>query len=316
MNPFIDQMLSQVYELEGLMLVLDRHKGDSSDFIYEMVRRKVERISELAPMCTPDIFAHENAQKAMVSQVEEDENVEEIEETELEDTFVECEDECVPENDYVDQIPNDSQYVDVVEEDELFSDSEAEDYSEPIEDENEVEVEEIEEITEVEEAIEEDFEEDAFEEIDEIEEPEVKVIEVTDAEVETETDVFDEVDDFEEDEVEDIDEDEVENDDEAEEDDDFEIDSDDYADEVVTVEEALQRNLSKDLSKAFTLNDHFRYRRELFGNSEMEMRNTINMVEAMRSFAEAEEYFYGDLEWDSESLEVIDFMAIIKKHFL
>ena len=72
MNPFIDQMLSQVYELEGLMLVLDRHKGDSSDFIYEMVRRKVERISELAPMCTPDIFAHENAQKAMASQVEED----------------------------------------------------------------------------------------------------------------------------------------------------------------------------------------------------------------------------------------------------
>ena len=100
---------------------------------------------------------------------------------------------------------------------------------------------------------------------------------------------------------------------EDDEDDDDEVLDDD--DEALTLDEALQRSMSRDLRKAFSLNDRFRYRRELFGNSDVEMNDTLNLVETMHSYSEAEEFFYGDLEWDSESPEVKDFMAVIRNHF-
>ncbi len=89
----------------------------------------------------------------------------------------------------------------------------------------------------------------------------------------------------------------------------------DEDDEPLTVDEALRRKRSSDLHKAFSLNDRFRYRRELFANNDVEMNDTLNLVETMHSFAEAEDFFYGDLEWDKESPEVIDFMEIIKNYF-
>ena len=100
--------------------------------------------------------------------------------------------------------------------------------------------------------------------------------------------------------------------DDEEEDDDEVLDDDD---EALTLDEALQRSMSRDLRKAFSLNDRFLYRRELFGNSDVEMNDTLNLVETMQSYSEAEEFFYGDLEWDSESPEVKDFMAVIRNHF-
>ena len=92
-------------------------------------------------------------------------------------------------------------------------------------------------------------------------------------------------------------------------------DEDDDDDVPLTLDEALQRNMSRDLRKAFSLNDRFRYRRELFANNDVEMNDTLNLVETMHSFSEAEDFFYGDLEWDKEAPEVIDFMNVIRNHF-
>lgn len=86
--------------------------------------------------------------------------------------------------------------------------------------------------------------------------------------------------------------------------------------EPLRLDEKLQRSRSKDLKSAFSLNDTFRFRRELFGNCAAEMTDALHMVEAMHSFDEAEDYFYGDLGWDRESDDVKEFMAIIKNHFL
>lgn len=94
------------------------------------------------------------------------------------------------------------------------------------------------------------------------------------------------------------------------------VDDEDEDDDVpLTLDEALQRNMSRDLRKAFSLNDRFRYRRELFANNDVEMNDTLNLVETMHSFSEAEDFFYGDLEWDKEAPEVIDFMNVIRNHF-
>ena len=258
MNPFLDQMLSQVYELEGLLLVIERHKGDTSEFIYEMVRRKVERINELAPMCVPEVLGHKDTS----------EDVEGV--------------EVVPEQKDLEVEPE-------VEEPKFDDETEVDE--EPITDEE----------PECYEPIEEEMS-DAFEESEEDETESFGVVE----EFETE-DSYEEADETEYNEEDSLDDDSVV---------DYDDLSKDEFDEVLTVDEALQRSLSKNLWKAFSLNDHFRYRRELFSNSDLEMRNTINMVEAMQSFAEAEEYFYTDLEWDAESPEVKDFMEIIRKHFL
>lgn len=95
---------------------------------------------------------------------------------------------------------------------------------------------------------------------------------------------------------------------------DFESVADDE-DETLTLDEVLQRSLSRDLHKAFSLNDRFRYRRELFANNDVEMNDTLNLIESMQSLEEAEDFFYGDLEWDKDSPEVIDFMNVIKNHF-
>lgn len=211
MNPAIDKLLSQVYELEGLLLVIERHKGDVSPFIYEMIQKKAERIGELAPLCIP-----ESKEETSVVQI-------------------------------------------------------------PVENVSEEYVEDVQEEPQTE-----DFENQ--EEMCEVDDVEVTITE-TDESADDEEETFE---GFEE---------------ESEE-------------EPIKLDEALQRSLSKDLSRAFSLNDRFRYRRELFSNSEVEMRNTLNIVEAMQSYAEAEDYFYGDLEWDSESPEVKDFMVIIKNHFL
>lgn len=92
----------------------------------------------------------------------------------------------------------------------------------------------------------------------------------------------------------------------------FEPDPDD---QPLTLDEALHRDMTKDLRQAFSLNDRYRYRRELFGNSDSVMNETLNLIEAMHSFDEAEDYFYNDLQWEHDSPEVADFMVIIKNHF-
>ena len=84
----------------------------------------------------------------------------------------------------------------------------------------------------------------------------------------------------------------------------------------VTLEEALQRQQAKELRKALSLNDRFRFRRELFGNSDIRMNETLSLIDAMQSYEEAEDYILNDLNWDVENPDVAEFMKIVQKHFL
>lgn len=87
-------------------------------------------------------------------------------------------------------------------------------------------------------------------------------------------------------------------------------------DVVIKLDEKLARNNSRNLRQAFSLNDHYRFRRELFGNSDAAFNDALHIVEAMHDIDEACEYFYDELQWDEENPEVVDFMEIINKHFL
>lgn len=70
-----------------------------------------------------------------------------------------------------------------------------------------------------------------------------------------------------------------------------------------------------DIRKAMTLNDKFYFRRELFGNSDGDFNDTLDLLTSMESFEEAEEYMYHDMQWDRENSVVADFMAVIEAHF-
>lgn len=99
-------------------------------------------------------------------------------------------------------------------------------------------------------------------------------------------------------------------------DNDIDIDDDEEEENPVRLDEQLQRNLSKNMRKALSLNDRYRFKRELFGNSELDLNDALDMVQSMKSYDEATDYFYGDLGWDKDNDEVQDFMSIVKKHFL
>lgn len=83
----------------------------------------------------------------------------------------------------------------------------------------------------------------------------------------------------------------------------------------LTLDERLARERAADISKAFTLNDRFRFRRELFRNSDEEFKETLDVIGSMSGMDEAEDYFFNDLCWDPAKEEVKEFMAIVAKHF-
>jgi hypothetical protein len=81
------------------------------------------------------------------------------------------------------------------------------------------------------------------------------------------------------------------------------------------VDEMLTRREARDLRKAFTLNDKFRFRRELFANNDAQFAETLNILSAMKNMEEAVEYMSDDLGWNMDSDEVKDFVNIISNHF-
>lgn len=81
------------------------------------------------------------------------------------------------------------------------------------------------------------------------------------------------------------------------------------------LDEKLAIKTSRDIRRAFTLNDRFRFRRELFENSEARFAEALDVIMAMSSYDEAEEYFYDDLCWNADSEDVKDFMQKVFNHF-
>lgn len=79
--------------------------------------------------------------------------------------------------------------------------------------------------------------------------------------------------------------------------------------------EAAPEPESEKASIALTLNDKFRFKRELFGNNAAELSDALDVVNAVSSKAELEDYFYNDLCWDPENPDVKDFMEIASARF-
>lgn len=89
-----------------------------------------------------------------------------------------------------------------------------------------------------------------------------------------------------------------------------------YDSVIIDQQDLSEPTYLEELRKLFTVNDKYRFRRELFGNDNIAMSDTINMIAAMKSMAEVDDYVYSDLEWDKENDDVRAFMDIITFYFL
>lgn len=274
MSQPIKKVISQVYELEGLLLLIQNHGENTDQFIYEMAHEKSNSIAELVSTLSPNIFSKQAEITKGIDEAKQDEtNENEIKDIEIASiNLSEFEGIMLGADNSYDLDDNLTEEIT----EEIIVTAEIEVKQEVIED-DEIEVEIIynESPSEPEIAIQEEVTVEDIERAEEIEE--IETVEDIEA-------------------VKDI----------------------EIIEEEIIENPVIIPTLSKDFKsvrKAFSLNDRFRYKRELFANSDVEMNNTLDLVDTMKTYAEAEEYFYNDLQWDKESLEVIDFMFIIRNHF-
>ena len=236
MDGGIKAILSQVYELEGLLLLIDNHGKETNKLVYQLIAEKAENISQMAKILDDSEPLPEPAPMPEPEPEPEPEPVPE--------PMPEPEPERIVPEELPDEFADDDF-------DDVFVD-ESED-SEP------------------------DIPTDEPDYIDE--EPELpEVPEISD---------------------------------------DFGIvDSPAIPEDEPVFNDVITRSMAHDdFRKMLTLNDKFRFRRELFENSEKLFADALNTIDAMRSFAEAEDYFFNTLEWDKESEEVAEFMSKLKAYF-
>ncbi len=94
--------------------------------------------------------------------------------------------------------------------------------------------------------------------------------------------------------------------------------SEDVAEVAESAEYEEQEDAGVDptpLRRMFTLNDRYRFRRELFGNLDAQMNEVLEMLSAMRTIEEGADYLENDLCWDMSLPEVEEFMNILYRYY-
>lgn len=311
----LQQILSIVYEVEGLLLLAQSKGNDTPNEIYDLIKEKLNMISQSFP--SKEIISDNYESINQDSESEDERSHGNLEDDYDEEYSYETEDERSHgnlEDDYDDEYSYESE--EERSHGNLEDDYDNLNYVEPENEHSPVEIEDIDKYTPSE--IEADNEDnsiitdyepietqikDESENDDFIGESDIESVEIVSE------DIFESIDS----ETEELDDDIIELDD---------IDSyDDIEDdntvlsEPITIEEKLAIQNTRDLRTAFTINDRFRFKRELFGNKDTELADALNMISAMSSFAEVQEYFFEDLEWDKDNPEVIDFLKIISNYF-
>lgn len=76
-----------------------------------------------------------------------------------------------------------------------------------------------------------------------------------------------------------------------------------------------KKNLS-DFKKAFSLNDRFRFKRELFNGNEELMNETISALNLLQSYSDSISYIQDHFQWNQEDDATIDFIKLLEKRFL
>lgn len=92
------------------------------------------------------------------------------------------------------------------------------------------------------------------------------------------------------------------------------VESDTQAETVAQTEADTSQAIG-DIRRNITINDRFLFRRELFGGSDEEFNDTLDLIATMHSPEEAAEYLFDDLAWDRENPTVKEFWSLVKGYF-
>lgn len=71
---------------------------------------------------------------------------------------------------------------------------------------------------------------------------------------------------------------------------------------------------SHDIRKALTINDRFRFRRELFAGDDVAMNEFLDNLSACETLEQADAYL-STMPWDHDSEVIGEFMTIVANHF-
>lgn len=83
----------------------------------------------------------------------------------------------------------------------------------------------------------------------------------------------------------------------------------------ISLNDILEKKNLSDFRKAFSLNDRFRFRRELFGGNEEKMNKAIADLNDLSSYEESITYLNNVLNWNIEDASVADFIKLLEKRF-
>lgn len=84
---------------------------------------------------------------------------------------------------------------------------------------------------------------------------------------------------------------------------------------TISLNEVLEKKNLSDFRKAFSLNDRFRFRRELFGGDEEKMNRTIRDLNELTTYEDSIGYLHTQLQWNVDDAAVADFILLLEKRF-
>ena len=82
-----------------------------------------------------------------------------------------------------------------------------------------------------------------------------------------------------------------------------------------SLQDVLEKQNLSDFRKAFSLNDRFRFRRDLFHGDENQMNQVIADLDQTTSLQEAMDYIQGHLAWDLNDETASDFVKLLEKRY-
>ena len=83
-----------------------------------------------------------------------------------------------------------------------------------------------------------------------------------------------------------------------------------------SLNDAIERTKLTDLRKAFTLNDRFRFCRELFDRDEARMNDTLSALNEAHSYSESLDLLRARVQWDFDGETATDFLKFIERRFV
>lgn len=85
--------------------------------------------------------------------------------------------------------------------------------------------------------------------------------------------------------------------------------------EKFRIDEMFSRREARDLSKAFTINDRFRFQLHIFDGNKDAFNTSIEVISKLRDYESALEYLAGLIDIDSDDNDLADFLTIVQNHF-